>query len=266
MIAYQPFRLTIRAAVLAIAVSGGLAGCANFPGAKPDEIVTGSIPMSEAQIAAAATAWGKAYDSNPKDRTTIINYAAALRQNGQSEQAVAVLRRGVVLFPKDQGIAGAYGKALAANGDFDQALRVIRGAQQDDRPDWRLYSTEGAILDQLGQTAEARLRYAKALQIAPGEPSVLNNFGLSYLLAGELTEAEKLLRQAAQSPKATSRIRQNLALALGLQGRFAEAEAVAKMEMEPQQAAANAAYLKSMMAQVNSWKQIQADGKTPPSG
>ena len=45
----------------------------------------------------------------------------------------------------------------------------------------------------------------------PGEPQVLNNFGLSYALTGELDEAEKTLRQAAASPKATLKMRQNLA-------------------------------------------------------
>ena len=189
------------------------------------------------------------------------NYAAALRLNGQTDQAVAVLRKGVIAFPKDYEVSSAYGKALAANGNFEQALNVIRDAQRADRPDWRLYSAEGAILDQMGRTAEARDRYAKALAIAPGEPTILNNMALSHLLAGELSQSEQLLRQAAQSPNANSRIRQNLALVLGLQGRFPEAEQIARSELDPAQAEANVAYLKAMLAQANTWQQIKAGDK-----
>ncbi len=171
----------------------------------------------------------------------------------------------MIYYPKDLQVASAYGKALAAAGDFDQALNVIRDAQHDDNPDWRLYSAEGAILDQMGQTAEARKRYAKALAIAPGEPSVINNMALSHLLAGELKPAETLLRQAAARPNATSRIRQNLALVLGLQGRFAEAEQIARAEMNPAQADQNVAYLKAMLAQANTWKQIKSNDRAPQS-
>jgi Flp pilus assembly protein TadD len=249
---------------LPLALAAALAACqsSRSPIATHGGVtVTGSTDLTDPQIADAARAWGQRYDASPKDKATILNYAAALRLNGQTDQAVAVLRKGVIAFPKDYEVSSAYGKALAANGDFDQALNVIRDAQRADRPDWRLYSAEGAILDQMGRTAEARDRYGKALTISPGEPTILNNMALSHLLAGELPPAETLLRQAAQSPKANSRIRQNLALVLGLQGRFPEAEQIARSELDPQQAEANVAYLKAMLAQADTWSQIKAGDK-----
>lgn len=257
-----------RISVLVIAVAAALAGCQSGPGPIATHggvTVTGSANLNDRQIADAARAWGDAYQRNPKDRRAILNYAAALGLVGRNDQAVAVLRKGVIYFPKDLAVASAYGKALAAAGDFEQALNVIRDAQHDDNPDWRLYSAEGAILDQMGQTAEARKRYAKALKIAPSEPSVINNLALSHLLAGELKQAEDLLRKAAARPNATSRIRQNLALVLGLQGRFADAEQIARQEMDPAQAEQNVVYLKSMLSQANTWKQIKSGDKAPQS-
>jgi Flp pilus assembly protein TadD len=244
---------------LALAAMLALAGCSSGPvvGSHGGVTVTGSTLRTDSEIRDAVTAWGERYDKNSKDRTTVINYAAALRLNGQADQAVAVLSKGKLNFPNDDELSAAYGKALADNGDFEQALTVIQSVQQPDRPDWKLYSAEGAILDQMGRTAVARDRYAKALAIVPGEPSVLNNLALSHLLAGEMDPAEKILREAAASPRANSRIRQNLALVLGLKGRFDEAEAVAKTEIDPVQAAANVAYLRSMLAQANTWKQIK---------
>jgi Flp pilus assembly protein TadD len=141
---------------------------------------------------------------------------------------------------------------------------VVRTADSPTNPDWRLLSAEGAILDQLGNSAEARTIYQTALRIAPDEPSILNNLGLSYMLTNDLPNAEATLRHAAANPRADSRIRQNLALALGLEGKFAEAEQVARTELSPGQAEANVAYLKAMLAQQNTWRQIKQQSDTPP--
>jgi Flp pilus assembly protein TadD len=49
-------------------------------------------------------------------------------------------------------------------------------------------------------------------------------------------------------------VRQNLALVVGLQGRFAEAESIAQADLPSDEAAANVAYLRKMLAQQNGWK------------
>jgi Flp pilus assembly protein TadD len=124
-------------------------------------------------------------------------------------------------------------------------------------------SAEGAILDQMNRTDEARALYAKALQLAPGDPTVLSNYGMSYVVTGDLKQAEKMLRQAIAAPGADSRVRQNLALVVGLQGRFAEAQKIASAEISPEQAAANVAYLKQMLAQQNNWQALK--GSSAPA-
>jgi Flp pilus assembly protein TadD len=246
----------IAAATFGIIVAAALSGCAKGTavGSHGGVTVTGSTVRSDTDLRQALDTWGARYDQAPKDRAVIMNYAAALRLNGQTEQAVAVLGKGKIEYPEDQELGAAYGKALAENGDFAQALSVIQAVQRADRPDWKLYSAEGAILDQMGRPAVARDRYSKALAIAPGEPTILNNLALSYLLAGEMQEAEKILRDASQSEKATSRIRQNLALVVGLQGRYEEAEQIARSELDPEQAEANIAYLRTMMSQADTYR------------
>ena len=90
--------------------------------------------------------------------------------------------------------------------------------------------------------------YLTALKIVPNEPSVLSNLGLSYALAKDLPKAETTLRLAAGQHPVDPRVRQNLALVVGLQGRFAEAEGIARADLPPDQAAANVAYLRQMLA------------------
>jgi Flp pilus assembly protein TadD len=189
------------------------------------------------------------YNSDPRNPQAAINYAQALRQNGQRAQAVAVLERAAIHNPNDRAIAGAYGRALADAGSLSQALEVLARAHTPDAPDWRILSVQGAVLDQLGRHQEARRYYTAALKIAPDEPSILSNLGLSYALAKELPRAETTLRKASEKNGKDLRIRQNLALVVGLQGRFKEAETIAKSDLPPEEAAANVAYLKQMLAE-----------------
>ncbi|MDO1580658.1 tetratricopeptide repeat protein [Rhizobium oryzicola] len=252
------------ACTLILALS--LSSCATS--SKTDKMSTGSIPaaslskpvesMNATELAAAERSIALAYDRSPKDRNIGLNYANILRMNGKNAQALAVMQQVAIAYPSDREVLAAYGKAQAAAGQLEQALATIGRAQTPDRPDWRLYSAEGAVLDQMGRSQEARDRYRMALDAQPNEPSVLSNLGMSYVLSGNLRDAETYLKSAVAQPGADSRVRQNLALVVGLQGRFAEAEQIARRELDPAQAEANVTYLRTMLSQQNSWKQLAA--------
>jgi Flp pilus assembly protein TadD len=200
-----------------------------------------------------AEAWGERYRANPNDAEAAVNYATALRGNGQRSQAVAVLEQATITHPKNMVLAGAYGRALADVGNYKQALEVLNRAHTPDQPDWKILSVQGAVLDQMGRHEEAQRYYATALRIVPDEPSVLSNLGLSYALSKDLVRAESTLRRASAQAKVDPRVRQNLALVIGLQGRFSEAEGIARADLPSDEAAANVSYLRTMLAQQN-WK------------
>ena len=191
------------------------------------------------------------FRANPGDADAALQYGKALRIAGQRSQAVAVLEQATIAHPSNKALLAGYGRALADNGNFQQAYDVLSRAHSPDDPDWRILSAQGTALDQLGRHDEARQYYASALKIAPDEPSVLSNLGLSYALSKDLVRAELTLRRAIVRPNADQRVRQNLALVVGLQGRFSEAEAIAKADLPPQIAAANMGYLRQMLAQQN---------------
>ncbi len=150
--------------------------------------------------------------------------------------------------PGNKALLAGYGRALADNGNFQQAFDVLGRAHTPDDPDWRILSAQGAALDQLGRNDEARQYYASALKIAPDEPSVLSNLGLSYMLSNDLPKAEETLRRANSHADADPRVRQNLAFVVGLQGRLAEAESIVKADRPPDEAAANVAYLRRLLS------------------
>jgi Flp pilus assembly protein TadD len=246
-----------------VAISGALGGCAAPRSRTDGPAVTGSIPGDRQGVLAE---WTRRYQSAP-NRDNALGFAQALRNADRTAQAVEVLQRAMMQSSNDVGVASAYGKALAANGEFEEALKVVRAANNPRTPDWRLTSAEGAIQDQLGNPSEARRLYQEALKLAPEEPTVLNNLGLSYVFTNELSKAEATLRRAATNPAADSRVRQNLALVVGLQGRFEEADRLAAAEMPPEEAQANIAYLRGMLSQPDTWKQLkQADKKAAARG
>jgi Flp pilus assembly protein TadD len=239
-------RLLASAAVTAV-LAAGLGGCQTMSD------ITGSI-TSKAEASPGADprssveVYGERYRANPKDAEAALAYGQSLRATGQRAQAVAVLEQATIAHPGNKALLAGYGRALVDNGNFQQAFDVLTRAHSPDNPDWRILSVQGTALDQLGRHDDARRYYASALKIAPEEPSVLSNLGLSYVLSKDLPKAEETLRRANASTRADARVRQNLGLVVGLQGRFADAETIVKADLPPDEAAANVAYLKQMLS------------------
>jgi Flp pilus assembly protein TadD len=233
---------------LAAALAVSLGACASKPNAND---ITGSIQnpfrAAENNPRAEIERLGQAYERNPSDPQAAIAYAQSLRRSEQQSQAVAVLEQATIKNPKNMTLLGEYGRALADAGRLQQALDVLSRSHTPDRPDWRVLNAQGAIHDQLGNYKEARRFYQTALKIAPEEPAVLSNLGLSYILSKDLKQAESTLRRASASPRADKRVRQNLALSLALQGKFDEAEKIAAGDLPPEEASANIAALRDMI-------------------
>jgi Flp pilus assembly protein TadD len=217
--------------------------------------------LTAAEAHSALSSLAARYKSNPRDKTTIIFYAAALRAKGQPEQAVAVTEAGMKGYGRDAEVRIAYAKALTAAGRFQQAMTVIDDTINPAQPDWNALSVKGAILDQMGRNREARELYKQALTIAPHEAPLHANLGLSYAMTNDLAEAEAHLRTAVRMRGATSQIRQNLALIVGLQGRFDECRAMFAAELGPEQVEANMAYIRALLTQQNRWEAIKANSE-----
>ena len=257
----------LAALVRALAVAAAAAGAAPLAGCQDFGDVTGSIggstatPSDEAKLRAYAEDCGKRYDRNPGEKTASIEYARALRALSRYSEAVAVMQTAAIKASSDLDVLGEYGKALADAGELAQAKEVLTRAYTPDAPRWDVMSVQGAVADRLGDHANAMQFYRDALKIAPGEPSVLTNMGLSLALAKKLPEAEQALQQAVASPKADARMRGDLALVLALEGKFKEAEEVGLTDLSPEAARANVDAIRQMIAQNNSWRELRTPAK-----
>ena len=243
----MPTLRMLAAAALAI-VAAATGGC------RDSGDVTGSIPSApatatgEGQLRAYAEACQRRYDANPGEKSASIAYARALRALTRYNEAVAVMQAAAVKAPKDEDVLGEYGKALADAEQLSQARDVLTRAYTPDNPRWDVMSVQGAVADQMGDHQAAMQFYRDALKIAPAEPGVLTNMGLSLALSGRLPEAESALRQAAAIPKADALTRGDLALVLALEGKFAEAEQVGRTDLSSEAARTNVEAIRRMLA------------------
>jgi len=204
--------------------------------------------------------WAAEYQTFPNDLEAAQRFSEALRKGGRSDRAVQIAAEALGRFPEDRALLMTYGLSQLASGRPQEALRPLALVAQADASDWRARSALGVALDQLGRFAEARRAYDEALAIQPNEPSVLTNIGVSHLMAGEPAEAEAVLRQAVSLPNAPAHARQNLAIALALQGRFDEAEQIERIDLPPAQAAANMRYLRGLLSDPRSWRDLGRGG------
>ena len=251
-------RSSISRLALATALAAALGGC-NATTRTGD--VTGSIPVAQTEEGwrERAGSLAEQYRAQPEDPQIAVAYARALRATGQTAQAAAVLQQASIKNPRDKAVLGAWGRALADSGQYEQALNVLSRAHTPEQPDWRVLNAQGAVLDQMNNHELARRYYETALKIAPDEPAILSNLGLSYALSKDLARAETTLMRAVASKRAEPRVRQNLALVLGLRGKFAESEKMAAGDLKPEEAAANVAYLRRLVRQPDPWKQLAAE-------
>ena len=261
-------RLSLSPVLLRALFAAALAAAAAPLGACHDfGDVTGSIPASspmptdEARLRAYVDECGKRYERNPGEKTASIEYARALRALTRYSEAVAVIQTAAIKAPKDFDVLGEYGKALADAGQLAQAKDVLSRAYTPDDPRWDVMSVQGTVADRLDDHAAAMQFYRDALKIAPGEPSVLTNMGLSLALAKKLPEAEEALKQAVASPKADARMRGDLALVLALEGKFSEAETVGRADLSLDAARANVEAIRHMIAQNDSWRGLRQPAK-----
>jgi len=234
-----------------------------------DPVTTGSIGAGSLRSTVTAR---KAWQEDKTDLRKGMAYVRELQALEQDSEQLLVLEQMIKIHPTNTKLLVFYGKRLINNGQSKEAVNILKQAENRGERDWRLYSALGSALDQTGKHSQARTYYQRALQLNPTEVKIQNNLALnptevkiqnnlamSYMLEGKLSNAEAILRKANNTPKgrALPRIRQNLALVVGLQGRFNEARQIASRDLPQAQVEANMAYLHKMLSRNDSWRKLK---------
>ena len=142
-----------------------------------------------------------------------IRQAQMLRLAGSYPEAIKHLSQLMMVAADDPRVVSEYGKTLAAMGRSQDAISFLTRAQQFQPGDWTIYSAMGVAQDQMGNQKDAQVSYERALAIKPGEPSVLNNYALSRMLAKDPEMARKLaIRAEIAGGASDEKIARNIAM------------------------------------------------------
>ncbi len=250
-------------ACAALAVALALTGCKTTQqDTRGANINTGSISTAGDPPSLRETlALEKAWKQRPGDPRTGLPLARALKGLGQVDQELAVLRQVVEANPRRQDIRYHFGIELLKANRAVQAEEQFRRLLREGRRDWQTFNALGSTLAEQNRHAEARRYFRLALKLAPDNPRVINNLAMSHMLDGDPRTAERLLRQILPGTHGSikTKVRQNLALALGLQGRFDEARYMASHDLPPAQVEANMAYLRKMLGAGQTWDKLAGE-------
>jgi Flp pilus assembly protein TadD len=133
------------------------------------------------------------------------------------------LNEGDQLPPKQAAQAClATAKELQAHGDMREAILLFERARQLNPREREVSRYLAGLYDQQGNDTRALAEYRKALELAPHDADLLNDFGYHFYRNQDWKQAESYFRKAiAQAPE-HERAWVNLGLALGERGRYRE--------------------------------------------
>ena len=180
----------------------------------------------------AAQLYQQVLEKHPDDKDILLSLADAYRRSGDHARAIAVYDN---LLLKDSGNAAAKegkGLALMAKGDFDTPVALLDQAAKADPTRWKTLNALGILFTTRNMHKEAQQYFDAALKQSPGNPSILNNMGLSQAMNRQFDEAANSLMQASALTASNSvdrkRIDLNLALVYAISGKLDEANDIAE--------------------------------------
>lgn len=211
-------------ALLTAGIVSGLAGCAGnlasgptvdagTPRAAP-EVATAQAPQSSQPGPQGSLAdLARMHAANPRETPVVQAYVRGLKASGKRPEALAVLDSAVEADPENHQIKVEHGLLALELGQTDKAQTSLKKAAAGATGDWRVLSGLGVASSSQGRQKEAQRHFAKALELSPNNPAVLNNMAMSLILERKIDQAEVLLRRAAKGGAPPQQLALNLALA-----------------------------------------------------
>jgi Flp pilus assembly protein TadD len=181
--------------------------------------------------------------SDPRNTEALLRQGAALEAMKVFDAAEECYRRALQIEPGSANALRGLGRARLAMGQAQEAERAFRDAI-DAANDAGALNDLGIALDMQERHSEAQAAYQAALTREPHLAAAQVNLGLSLALAGATDRALAILRPLARDPGADERVRQDFAVALALAGDETEAGKVLAADLpQDKVSAALAGYL-----------------------
>lgn len=205
-------------------MGGETSGLLSLSKSEPPAATNPKDPQAELRTATAY--WGKEFSRNPKDAKAAVAYVQNLKALNRKQEALAVIQQATIYNAEDRALISEYARLALEFGQLSIAEKLLPRAEDPTKPDWRIISARGTLHAKKGEYKDAIPFFERAMELAPEQPSLMNNLALAYTMDGQAEKAEELLKKAVALSRDPSRVNQNLALVLGLQGKYDEAKSV----------------------------------------
>ncbi|XP_062517696.1 protein O-mannosyl-transferase TMTC1-like isoform X2 [Corticium candelabrum] len=148
----------------------------------------GSMYYNTERLSEAEEAFRQALEIDSKRLESMQNYAQTLVQLGRKDDAVEVLRRGMVAYPQNVEMRTHLSSLLASNKQFEEALEVLDGADKSNSEVW---FAKGNILRDLNRLDDAAQAYSQSVTLNSRHSSARMNLGAIYHLQKRFFEAKR---------------------------------------------------------------------------
>ncbi len=151
-------------------------------------------------------------------------------------QAQTYAERWVSKAPRDGLAHLAVGAALVQQNRPAEAMKSIDLAAAAGGPQAAIAVQRGLAFDLLGQSRNAQIAFADALQQAPGDRAIVEYLALSLAIGGDDAAATQLLRPEAEKGVGQPSFERTVVLVHALAGRIDQAQRIAAANLPPQSA------------------------------
>lgn len=166
--------------------------------APPDWQAQGLKALDEKRFEAAAEAFQKAVDSDPKDYTALFNLALAEGFLKKDTEAISAYDKVLGLKPGLYEAELNLGILLIRNKRPADAIAKLKPASETKPKEFRPLFYLGEAYAASGQPGEAVAAYRKALEIDPKSAAAESGLGRALVRSDRLSEAEEHFRKAGE--------------------------------------------------------------------
>lgn len=214
-----------------------LGACDGSPSVTSDDAYSAAVRQADEARASgnvdmAIPLYDRALQADPQGIEAKLGLGQALLTIGAGDEAAAQFRDVLARHGDDSKARRGLAAALIAMGQTSLAEKQIDLALQANANDYRSLNLLGVVLDMQGRHTEAQASYHRGLELAPNDPGLRSNYGLSLAITGQPQAAIGLLAPVASGRQSTVRIRQNLAFAYAMAGDLSNSLQLCRRDMD----------------------------------
>lgn len=186
-----------------------------------------AVPAMTASAAGTgSTANASVNKASPQKAFAWAKKAEQALTKGKTDKALGFAELAVQADMQNRDYRGLLARVYMAKGRFASAERTLMDVMELGQVDSRTVISLALARIAVGKTESAVLLVDSNRSILP-----VSDYALTLALAGRSADAVNILTDAVRTDSATSRTRQNLALAYALEGRWRDARVMASQDM-----------------------------------